>query len=74
MMGVGLTVLPGKGIGSPPNPGQSREIKRFFLPGGALSAAHPAFESRPGQVEMALAVDEALSQGRKLIVEAGTGT
>jgi ATP-dependent DNA helicase DinG len=69
-MGVGLTVVPGKEAAK----GQSREIKRFFLPGGALSAAHPAFESRPGQVEMALAVDEALAQGRKLIVEAGTGT
>jgi ATP-dependent DNA helicase DinG len=54
--------------------GQAREIKRFFLPGGALSAAHPAFESRPGQVEMALAVESALTERRKLIVEAGTGT
>ena len=54
--------------------GQARQIKRFFLPGGALSAAHPAFESRPGQVEMALAVENALSERRKLIVEAGTGT
>jgi ATP-dependent DNA helicase DinG len=53
---------------------QARIIKRFFAPGGALSAAHPAFESRPGQVEMALAVDAALADGRKLIVEAGTGT
>jgi ATP-dependent DNA helicase DinG len=53
---------------------QSRIVKRFFQPGGALAAAHPAFESRPGQVEMALAVDLALAEGRKLIVEAGTGT
>ncbi|MDP9171970.1 MAG: ATP-dependent DNA helicase, partial [Acidobacteriota bacterium] len=49
-------------------------LKRFFLPGGALEAAHPAFESRPGQVEMATAVESALNDGRKLIVEAGTGT
>jgi ATP-dependent DNA helicase DinG len=49
-------------------------LKRFFLPGGALAAAHPAFESRPGQVQMAVAVEEALADGRKLIVEAGTGT
>ena len=54
--------------------GQSRIVKRFFQPGGALAAAHPAFESRPGQVEMALAVEAALAEGRKLIVEAGTGT
>ena len=49
-------------------------LRRFFLPGGALAATHPAFESRPGQVEMALAVEDALLERRKLIVEAGTGT
>src|SRR5271165_1550561 len=49
-------------------------LKRFFRPGGALAAAHPAFESRPGQLAMALEVEEALVEGRKLIVEAGTGT
>jgi len=52
----------------------SRELRRFFSPGGALSAAHPAFECRPGQLEMAVAVEEALNERRKLIVEAGTGT
>src|SRR5580693_6180970 len=49
-------------------------IKTFFRPGGALAAAHPAFESRPGQLAMALEVEEALLERRKLIVEAGTGT
>jgi len=49
-------------------------LKRFFRPGGALAAAHPAFESRPGQLAMALEVESALNEGRKLIVEAGTGT
>jgi ATP-dependent DNA helicase DinG len=49
-------------------------VKRFFAPGGALSAAHPSFESRPGQMEMALAVEDALAEDRKLIAEAGTGT
>jgi ATP-dependent DNA helicase DinG len=49
-------------------------LKRFFRPGGDLSAAHPNFESRPGQLAMALEVEEALLEGRKLIVEAGTGT
>lgn len=79
MMGVvsiaeGWKGVPGAGPVASDSAGQSREIKRFFLPGGALSAAHPGFESRPGQIEMSLAVDDALSQGRKLIVEAGTGT
>src|SRR5271165_5691400 len=49
-------------------------LKRFFRPGGALAAAHPAFESRPGQLAMALEVEAALLERRKLIVEAGTGT
>src|SRR4051812_10644854 len=62
------------GAGKPSSTGNAREIKRFFLPGGALAASHPAFESRPGQIEMALAVETALSERRKLIVEAGTGT
>ena len=51
-----------------------RALRQFFLPGGALALAHPAFESRPGQVQMAIAVEEALAERRKLIVEAGTGT
>jgi len=69
---MAVSSTPGASKGSPA--GNAREIKRFFLPGGALAAAHPAFESRPGQIEMALAVENALSERRKLIVEAGTGT
>jgi ATP-dependent DNA helicase DinG len=49
-------------------------LKRFFRPGGALEAAHPSFEFRQGQLDMALEVESALLEGRKLIVEAGTGT
>ena len=49
-------------------------VRRFFRPGGLLAAKHPAFELRQGQMEMAAAVEEALSENRKLIVEAGTGT
>ena len=33
-------------------------LKRFFSPGGALASAHPAFESRAGQVEMAQEVEK----------------
>src|ERR1051326_3289623 len=58
----------------PPTQQASRSLKRFFLPGGALSAAHPGFESRPGQLAMAAAVENALAERRKIIVEAGTGT
>src|SRR5580693_59233 len=49
-------------------------VREFFRPGGTLSAAHPSFELRAGQMEMANAVDAALTENRKLIVEAGTGT
>ena len=49
-------------------------LRQFFRPGGTLASAHPSFEIRPGQVAMATAVDAALREKRKLIVEAGTGT
>ncbi len=49
-------------------------VRRFFRPDGLLSTKHPAFEPRRGQLDMALAVEEALLEKRKLIVEAGTGT
>ncbi|NPA30707.1 MAG: DNA polymerase III subunit epsilon [Chloroflexi bacterium] len=45
-----------------------------FMPGGALERAIPGYEHRTEQVEMALAVAEALSQSRHLLIEAGTGT
>lgn len=46
----------------------------FFAPGGGLASAHPAYEHRPGQEEMAEAVSRILSGGGRLMVEAGTGT
>jgi ATP-dependent DNA helicase DinG len=46
----------------------------FFGPGGLLSKTHPAYEFRRGQLQMAQAVEEAISERRHLIVEAGTGT
>jgi len=49
-------------------------VRRFFARGGTLSEWHPTYEFRPGQVEMAEAVESALREKRHLIVEAGTGT
>ena len=49
-------------------------VRRFFSRGGTLSEWHPNYEFRPGQVEMAEAVEAALRDKRHLIVEAGTGT
>src|SRR5215212_6173872 len=45
-----------------------------FGPDGLIAAAHPQFEYRPGQVDMARAVMRAFEEKRHLIVEAGTGT
>src|SRR6185312_11333672 len=39
-----------------------------------LAQAHPAYEFRKGQLQMAEAVERALEEKRHLIVEAGTGT
>jgi ATP-dependent DNA helicase DinG len=49
-------------------------LKEFFSPGGLLAQSSLAFEHRPGQFEMAKAVETALTDKRHLIVEAGTGT
>ena len=50
------------------------EIERILSPGGAIAENHPFYEHRSGQVQMALAVADAMESGRHLCVEAGTGT
>src|SRR5579859_1610770 len=49
-------------------------LHQFFAPGGLLAQAHPNYEFRRGQLQMAEAVERALHEKRHLIVEAGTGT
>jgi ATP-dependent DNA helicase DinG len=49
-------------------------LHEFFAPGGILARSSLPFEYRPGQLEMAKAVERALAERRHLIVEAGTGT
>src|SRR5947199_1024409 len=49
-------------------------LYQFFAPNGLLSKAHPNYEFRRGQLQMAEAVERALHDCRHLIVEAGTGT
>jgi ATP-dependent DNA helicase DinG len=49
-------------------------LHEFFSPGGILAQSSLPYEYRPGQLEMAKAVERALSERRHLIVEAGTGT
>ena len=48
-------------------------VAEFFGEGGRLSAAFERFEDRPGQREMAEAVQRTLEHGGVLMVEAGTG-
>jgi len=49
-------------------------MEEIFGPDGLIAQAHPEYEYRPGQVEMARAVLRAFEEGRHLVVEAGTGT
>ena len=61
----------------PPTDSSTRTLPtlfEFFSPGGILAGSSLPFEYRPGQLEMAKAVERALQERRHLIVEAGTGT
>jgi ATP-dependent DNA helicase DinG len=61
----------------PPSEETTRDLPTlhaFFAPGGLLAGSALPFEYRPGQLEMAKAVERALTERRHLIVEAGTGT
>jgi ATP-dependent DNA helicase DinG len=49
-------------------------MHEVFGPDGLIAKAHPEYEHRPGQIEMAAAVLHAFEQKHHLIVEAGTGT
>ena len=46
----------------------------IFGPHGKISTLHPHFEFRPGQLQMAEAVSDAMMREHHLVVEAGTGT
>ncbi len=49
-------------------------MEEIFGPDGLIARAHPEYEYRPGQIQMAEAVLRAFEEERHLIVEAGTGT
>ena len=53
---------------------QNLSARKFFSRAGILSSWHPQYEYRPGQLEMAEAVEAAIRDKRHLLVEAGTGT
>jgi ATP-dependent DNA helicase DinG len=50
------------------------DINSFFSSNGALAQVISGYNSRTAQMEMAQAVDWAITNGQHLIVEAGTGT
>jgi len=49
-------------------------LRQWTGTGGSLARAFPGYESRPQQVEMMTTVMEALNEGGRYLVEAGTGT
>ncbi len=49
-------------------------VRAFFARNGLLAGSHPSYEYRPGQLQMAEAVQAALADKKHLVVEAGTGT
>lgn len=55
-------------------PLNAEEVAALLEQGGAFSRHFPQYEHRSQQVDMLRAVTEAISQGRHLLVEAGTGT
>jgi ATP-dependent DNA helicase DinG len=57
-----------------PLPLDEDEVAAILEQGGTFSRHFPNYEFRPQQVAMLRAVTQALSEGRHLLVEAGTGT
>ncbi|HKY03538.1 MAG TPA: ATP-dependent DNA helicase, partial [Blastocatellia bacterium] len=49
-------------------------MEEVFGPGGLIARHHPNYEYRPGQVEMAEAVNDVFIEGGIALIEAGTGT
>src|ERR1700685_1773092 len=54
--------------------GRKMTLRGFFGRNGLLARSHPSYEYRPGQLQMAEAVQAALADKKHLVVEAGTGT
>jgi ATP-dependent DNA helicase DinG len=72
--GLGAGGLPETSVHERVAGGALPTLHAFFAPGGILAQSKLPYEYRPGQLEMARAVERALDEKRHLIVEAGTGT
>ncbi|GAB4472653.1 MAG: helicase C-terminal domain-containing protein [Anaerolineales bacterium] len=57
-----------------PVPLDPEEVSALLEHGGAFARYFPSYEYRPQQVAMLQAVCEALSYGKHILIEAGTGT
>jgi DNA polymerase-3 subunit epsilon/ATP-dependent DNA helicase DinG len=57
-----------------PAPLDAEELAAVLEPGGEFARSFPNFEHRAQQVSMLRAVAQALSRGRHMLIEAGTGT
>jgi ATP-dependent DNA helicase DinG len=55
------------------SPTEGLDALKLLGEGGLVAGAWNGFESRPQQMEMAVKVQQAMRQGRHLVVEAGTG-
>ena len=60
-------------VSPPDEPVTAQEIAALLGPDGPLAAALSGYELRPEQIEMAQRAGTALTQGRHLMAEAGTG-
>jgi len=65
----------GEGVSSAPpaQPVTAQEAAELLGPNGPLAKALPGYEERPEQIEMAQRTGEALTAGKHLLVEGGTG-
>ena len=57
-----------------PSDDLASRVDAAFAPDGALAGALPSFETRDGQLDMAVAAAEVFESGGVLLAEAGTGT
>ena len=50
------------------------QTRRVFAADGAMASRLPGYEERPQQLDMATLVARAFGDGRRVVVEAATGT
>jgi ATP-dependent DNA helicase DinG len=82
--GLGLAIVDNEArelyvVVEPPRPREfepldGEALSQLLAPGGPLSRAHPTYEDRPMQRDLALAIAESYNEGGTLLAEAGTGT